>query len=80
MTEVNTNVEVAKKARRAPFKIQKTAAEIIAELNKLESEVEELDTALGELQQGSAGYKIVKEAYEKKSAELETAESRVYHA
>lgn len=84
-TNVVENVEVAveetvKKKRRAPFKIKVTAAEIIAELDEATAKVEELLTALEELEEGSTAYNLIKEAYDIEAEKLETLSTRIYHA
>lgn len=72
--------EKAVKRRRPPFKIQVTAAEIIAELEELTEKVEELSIALEELEEGTTAHNLIKQAYDVEAEKLEAASTRIYHA
>lgn len=83
MTNENLNVaqeEAAKpkRSRRVTPKVEKTAVEIITELNVLEAQVIELENAIGAIDVNSAAYAIIEKALEDKKAALEAAKTKIY--
>lgn len=75
-----TNHTQETKKRRAPLKVQKTGADIVAEIVKLEDEVEGLAVALEGVAVESPAYEIVKIAHDTKAEELEAALNKVHHS
>jgi chorismate synthase len=72
--------EVAKpkRTRKVIVKVQKTAQQVVSELETLKSEHDELGTALQELSADSVAYGIVEVAYKAKQEELDKALNVVY--
>lgn len=72
-------VEVkAKRVRKPVVKETKTGAEIVAYLTALETEVEELSSALEEIAPNSVFFPIAQEKVTEKQTELENALQTVY--
>jgi hypothetical protein len=81
MTNSNHETVVAEtKKRRAPLKVQKSGAEIVAEIESLEEQVNGLNEALVGLDVESPAYVIVKKAFDEKHAELNAALSKIHHS
>lgn len=86
--ETNVNVEnennigeveaKPKRVRRVTPKVEKTAVQIIEELNALEADVVELENAIGGIAQDNAAYAIVEKALNDKKVEFEAAQNRIY--
>jgi hypothetical protein len=86
MSNENLNVEAVeveakpKRVRKPVVKVQKTAVEIIHEIETLTNEVAELESAVTGLANDSIAYDIVSEAHDAKKAELDKALNQVYTA
>lgn len=72
-------IKVSKK-RRAPMKVQKTGAEIVAEIENLQHQVDEFAKALEEVDPSSVAYPVVKAAYDDKADELKIALNQIHHS
>lgn len=79
MSEQNTVVVVEEtKVKRSRIKGSKTGAEIVAELNKLQEEVGELETALATVDPENLIYKLAEKELNSKRKELEDSLDTVY--
>jgi exonuclease VII small subunit len=79
MSNENQVTEVAKKPRRV-FKFEQTGQEIAKEINDLTAKVEELESAVNNLDPAHVVYSLVNDALEDAREALNKALTTVHHS